>query len=113
MVGMAKHKKCSYSLRVKAIPLAQHRVGDSVSRWREGRGNPLQTLSFANRPAHPLHSGRSCASFFSTGVCEPGDSSSESASLQSTSEVQRALKEIVGGVSQQPGISAGELCLLP
>lgn len=113
MVEMAKHKKCSYSLRVKAIPLAQHRVGESTSRWREARGNPSQTLSFANRLAHPLHSGRSCAPFFSTGVCEPGDSSSESASLQSTSEFQRALRGIVGGVSQQPGISAGELCLLP
>ena len=113
MVGMAKHKRCSYSLRVKAIPLAQHRVGDSTSRWRAGRGNPSQARSFANRLAHPLHSRRSCAPFFNPGVCEPGDGSSENASLQSTSEFQRALRRIVAGVSQQPGISAGELCLMP
>ena len=113
MVGMAKHKRCSCSLRVKAIPLAQQGVGDSTSRWRAGRGNPSQAGSFADRLAHPLPSGRSCAPLFSPGVCEPGDGSSESASLQSTSEFLRALRRIVAGVSQQPGISAGELCLPP
>lgn len=58
----------------------------------EGRGNPSQTLSFANKLSHLLHSGPSCAPFFSTGVGEPIDSGCESAPLQSSSEFQGALE---------------------
>lgn len=51
--GMAKHKKkCSYSLRVKSIPLAQHCVSDSAARLRGGEGNPSQTLSFCKEALH-------------------------------------------------------------
>lgn len=32
--GTAERKKCSYSLRVKAIPLAQHCVSGSAARLR-------------------------------------------------------------------------------
>lgn len=39
--GTAKHKKCSYSLRVKSIPLAQRRAGDATSRRRGREGKPI------------------------------------------------------------------------
>lgn len=71
--GMAKRKKCSYSLRVKAIPLAQHCVSDSAVRLRGGEGNPSQTLSFCKQALHicyfpvPPHE-----PFFSM-KCEPLD----------------------------------------
>lgn len=43
MAGTAKGKKCSCSLRLRAVPPAQYRVGDATSRWRGaegGRVNP-------------------------------------------------------------------------
>lgn len=47
--GMAKRKKCSYSLRVKAIPLAQHCVSDSAARLREERETHHRHLASANK----------------------------------------------------------------
>lgn len=71
--GMAKRKKCSYSLGVKAILRAQHCVSDSAARPRGGEGNPSQTLSFCKQALHICYFPvPPCEPFFSPG-CEPFD----------------------------------------
>lgn len=102
---MAKHKKCSYCLRVEAIPLAQHSVSDSTPcSHGKGRESPSQILSFCKQASSSVTFWSPRAPLFNTG-CEPVDSGPKClpsrASLSLISESLQSISSSGGGREQQ------------